>query len=193
MYLNSFKKFFPWRTVSQVFYTSNTLSVSLCRSVQIGHWYRKFRNSKQRNSTRKSCFKIPLLMKDQSCTRDCSKQTREFPQLQNIDLNLLKITLQFSLFAKPAPLSLLICFKGCMRFFVTRFLIDRCQIVTDTCQKMFQSLFGGLLNYLFHYPNINISVRPLFYLHLFNLFQLPFYQLKICSVQGRFCHSYSPN
>ena len=56
-------------------------------------------------------------MKDQSCTRDCSKQTREFPQIQNIDLNLLKITLQFSLFAKPAPLSLLICFKGCMRFF----------------------------------------------------------------------------
>ena len=164
MYLNSFKKFFPWRTVSQVFFTSNTLSVSLCRSVQIGHWYHKFRNSKQRNSTRKSCFKIPLLMKDQSCTRDCSKQTRELPQLQNIDLNLLKITLQFSLFAKPAPLSLLICFKGCMRFFVTRSLIDRCQIVTDTCQKMFQSLFGGLLNYLFHYPNINISVRPLFLL-----------------------------
>ena len=125
-------------------------------------------------------------MKDQSCTRDCSKQTREFPQLQNIDLNLLKITLQFSLFAKPAPLSLLICFKECVGFFVTRSLIDRCQIVTDTCQKMFQSLFGGLLNYLFHYPNINISVRPLFYLHLLNLFQLPFTSSKFVQFKEGF-------
>ena len=85
-YLNSLKQFVPWRTASKVCYTSNTLSVSLQKSVQSGHWYRKFRNSKQRNSTRKSYFKIPLLMKDQSCTRDCSKQTNIRALMENISL-----------------------------------------------------------------------------------------------------------
>ena len=72
--------------MSKVFYTSNTLSVSLQKSVQSGHWYRKFRDSKQRNSTRKSYIKIPLLMKDQSCTRDCSKQTSIRALMENISL-----------------------------------------------------------------------------------------------------------
>ena len=43
---------------------------------------------------------------------------------------------------------------------------------------MFQNLFGGLFNYLFHYPNKNISVRPLFNLHYLNLFQPPFTRSK---------------
>ena len=47
-------------------------------------------------------------MKDKSYTRDCTKQTSEFPQLQNIDLNLLTISFHLSLFTKPAPLWLLL-------------------------------------------------------------------------------------
>ena len=41
-------------------------------------------------------------------------------------------------------------------------------------KKKFQSLFGSLLNHLFHYTNKNISVKPLFNLHYLSLFQLPF-------------------
>ena len=46
-------------------------------------------------------------------------------------------------------------------FFLTRFLIDRCPIVTGTCKIMFQSLFGSLLNHLYRYGNENVSVKPL--------------------------------
>ena len=46
-------------------------------------------------------------------------------------------------------------------------------------KKMFQSLFGSLLNHLFHYANKNISVKPLFNLHYLSLFQLPFTRSKI--------------
>ena len=46
--------------------------------------------------------------------------------------------------------------------FVTRSLIDRCQIVTDACKKMCLSLFGSLLNHLYHYTNKIVSVKPLF-------------------------------
>ena len=59
--LNSLKQFVPWRTLN--FYTSNMLSVSLCKSVQVGHWHRKFHSSKRRNSTRKSCIKFPFWWK----------------------------------------------------------------------------------------------------------------------------------
>ena len=123
------KEVVHWKPVSEVSYALNTLSVSRCKSVQIGHWYRKFCNRKRRNSTIKSCIKIPILMKDQSYSRDCTKQTSKLSRPQNILLNLLTITFHLSLFAKPAPLLLLSLF-----FFLKRPLIDRCQIVTDTCE-----------------------------------------------------------
>ena len=58
-------------------------------------------------------------MKDQSYTRDSTKQTSKIPQLQNIDLNLLTITFHLSLFTKPAPLCLLLIFltRACGFFF----------------------------------------------------------------------------
>ena len=46
-------------------------------------------------------------------------------------------------------------------------------------KKIFQSLYGSLLNHLFHYTNKNISVKPLFNLHYLSLFQLPFTRSKI--------------
>ena len=50
---------------------------------------------------------------------------------------------------------LVLLFSKCAHalFFLTCSLIDRCQIVTDTCIIMFQSLFGSLLNKLYHYTN----------------------------------------
>ena len=45
-------------------------------------------------------------------------------------------------------------FKARICFFLTRFLIDRCQIVTDICTKNVETLFGSLLNHLFHYTKI---------------------------------------
>ena len=56
--------------------------------------------------------------------------------------------------------------------FLTRSLIDNCQIVTDTCIITFQSLFGSLLNHFYHYANENV--------------------LPHRSVYGRFCCIYSP-
>ena len=49
--------------------------------------------------------------------------------------------------------------------FLTRPLIDRCQIVTDTCIIMFQSLFGSLLNHFYHYANENVlfNLRHLYF------------------------------
>ena len=80
--------------------------------------------------------KLTLSMKDKNYTRDCTKQTSKIPQLQNIDLNLLTITFHLSLFTKPAPLwLLLIVLKRACVFFLARFLIDRCQILTDICTK----------------------------------------------------------
>ena len=45
-------------------------------------------------------------------------------------------------------------FNACLCFFLARFLIDRCQIVTDICTKNVETLFGSLLNHLFHYTKI---------------------------------------
>ena len=49
--------------------------------------------------------------------------------------------------------------------FLTRSLIDRCQIVTDTCIITFQSLFGSLLNHFYHYANENVllNLRHLYF------------------------------
>ena len=90
-------------------------------------------------------------MKDQSYSRDCTKQTSKLSKPQNILLNILTITFDLSLFAKPAPLLLLF-------FFLTRPLIDRCQIVTDTCETNVTKFgYRCLLNHPFQYRNKNIS------------------------------------
>ena len=49
--------------------------------------------------------------------------------------------------------------------FLTRSLIERCQIVTDTCIITFQSLFGSLLNHFYHYANENVlfNLRHLYF------------------------------
>ena len=102
------KKIVSWKPVSEVFYTSNTLSIALCSSLQIRHCYVNFTTDTEGIKRGKAAWKLPLSMKDKSYTRDCTKQTSEFPQLQNIDLNLLTITFHLSLFIKPAPLWLLL-------------------------------------------------------------------------------------
>ena len=70
-------------------------------------------------------------------------------------------------------------------------LIDRCQIVTDTCKIMFQSLFGSLINHLHHNANNNILVKP-FSLICITSVLTTIYSLKVCSVYGGSCHNYSP-
>ena len=71
------KEVVHWKPVSEVSYALNTLSVSRCKSVQIGHWYRKFCNRKRRNSTIKSCIKIPILMQLASFLWSIRLQTQE--------------------------------------------------------------------------------------------------------------------
>ena len=76
-------------------------------------------------------------------------------------------------------------------FFLTHSLIDRCQIVTDTCKIMFQSLFGSLLNHFYSHANENVSVRYLSLICITSI--LPtFYSLKNCSFHGGSCRIYSP-
>ena len=144
------KKFFPWKPVSEVFYTSNTLSISLCSSVQIRHCFVNFTTDNEGIEREKAAWKLSLSMKDKTYTRDCTKQTSKIPQLQNLDLNLLTITFHLNLSAKPAPLWLLWLlfdiFKVCLCFFLARFLIDRCQILTDICTK---NVWNSVLNHLF--------------------------------------------
>ena len=96
---------FRCKTVSKVFSpTTDTLSISLYKSVQFGQLCRKLHNMNRRNSTRKSRIKAPLGLvtvsfafglsvgKDKIYPCHCSKQTSKLPQLQNIYLNLGKIT-----------------------------------------------------------------------------------------------------
>ena len=48
-------------------------------------------------------------------------------------------------------------------FFLTRSLIDRCQIVTETCKNNVSKLFRNLLNHLYHNANEKCSSEvPLF-------------------------------
>lgn len=53
-------------------------------------------------------------------------------------------------------------------------LLNRCQIMTDTYNKMFQCLLGSLLNHPYQYTAKNVSMKPLFNLHylhfLYHLF-----------------------
>ena len=105
-------------------------------------------------------------MKDQSYSRDCTKQTSKLSRPQNILLNLVTITFDLSLFAKPALLLSL-------SFFL------RAQIVTDTCEtNVTKFVYRCLLNHPFQYTNKNISLKPLFNLHYLSVFQLSFTRSK---------------
>ena len=157
--------------------------------------------------------------KDHIYTRHWSNQTSKLSQLQNIHLNLLALIF-FSIYWLNRGKSLYIsCWwkwiilylrsltvfeekivvrvdelflrKVYMHLFFMCYLIDRCQIVTDTCKIMFQSLFGSLISYLHHYKNNNVLGKP------FSLISITFilttiYSLKVCSVYGGSCHNYSP-
>ena len=55
---------------------------------------------------------------------------------------------------------------------------------------MFQTLFGSLLNHLYHYASENVSVKHLSLICItFTLTTI--YSLKNCSVYGRSCRIYS--
>ena len=62
-------------------------------------------------------------MKDKSYTRDCTKQTSEFPQLQNIDLNLLTISFHLLFVYQTSTVVVVVAvvvvdfFNACMFFF----------------------------------------------------------------------------
>ena len=66
-------------------------------------------------------------------------------------------------------------------FFVTRSLIDRCQIVTDR----------SLLNHLYRDGNENVSLRHLSWICITSILTT-IHSLKNCSVHGRSCRIYSP-
>ena len=46
-------------------------------------------------------------------------------------------------------------------FFFWHAPIDRCQIVTDTCENNVSKFVGGLLNQLYHLADKSVSVKPL--------------------------------
>ena len=56
---------------------------------------------------------------------------------------------------------------------------------------MFQSLFGSLLNHLYHYANENVSAKHLSLICITSILTTIF-SLKNCSVYGRSCRIYSP-
>ena len=108
--------------------------------------------------------------------------------LSVISLIVFEENIVVTVLAKLVPLF----FKcSCAFSFLTRSLIDRCQIVTDTCIKMFQSLFGSLLNHLYHYANENVSVKLLSLICITSILTT-IYSLKNCSVYGRSCCNHSP-
>ena len=49
----------------------------------------------------------------------------------------------------------IVVLKRACAFFLTQSVIDRCQNVTDTGKKMFQSLFGSLITHLFYHKTEN--------------------------------------
>ena len=69
-----------------------------------------------------------------------------------------------SLFAKPVPLLFLFKSVHALFFFRTRSLIDRCQIVTDICKKMFQVVCKQVLflasyhEHRLHWFTLNSSI-----------------------------------
>ena len=140
------KKFFPWKPVSEVFNTSNTLSISLCSSVQIRHCFVNFTIDNEGIEREKAAWKLSLSMKDKTYTRDCTKQTSKIPRLEfTYDYFSLKFVYQTSTVVVVVAVVVDI-FKVCLCFFLARFLIDRCQILTDICTK---NVWNSALNLLF--------------------------------------------
>ena len=93
-------------------------------------------------------------------------------------------------FAKLVPLFF---FKSILAFFfLKRSLIERCQIVTDTCKNNFSKFVGSLLNHLYHYANENVSVK-LLSLICINLYFKYHLLAQNCFVYGKSCCNYSPN
>ena len=132
-----------------------------------------------------------LWRKDQIYTRLCSKQTSKLSQLKNK-----KVEFNYNYF--PAVyltvlaklLSLFFKSVHALLFFLKRSLIDGCQTVTDAF-KDFKSLFGSLLNHLYHYANENVSVKHLSLICITSILTT-IYSLKNCSVYERSCRIYSP-
>ena len=76
-------------------------------------------------------------------------------------------------------------------FFLARSLIDKCQIVTESCKNNVSKSVWKPLNHLYPYANGNVSVRHLS-LSCITSILTNIYSLKICSVYGRSCRIYSP-
>ena len=153
---------------------------------------------------RKGCIKSPcvsleciiriqfLWRKDQIYTRLCSKQTSKLSQLKNKKKwNLITITfLAVYLTVLAKLLSLFFKSVHALLFFLKRSLIDGCQTVTDAF-KDFKSLFGSLLNHLYHYANENVSVKHLSLICIISIVTT-IYLLKDFSFYRRYCRIYSP-
>ena len=81
----------------------------------------------------------------------------------------------------------LLVFKCSFAFlFLARSLIERCQIVTDTCKN---NVSKFVWNY--RYENENVSLRHLSWICITSILTT-IYSLKNCSVYGRSCRTYSP-
>ena len=106
-------------------------------------------------------------------------------------LNLITITfLAVYLTVLAKLLSLFFKSVHALLFFLKRSLIDGCQTVTDAF-KDFKSLFGSLLNHLYHYANENVSVKHLSLICIISIVTT-IYLLKDFSFYRRYCRIYSP-
>ena len=81
--------------------------------------------------------------------------------------------------------------KVYMRFFFTRSLNYRCQIMTNTHKRMFQSLSGNLFNHLYHYMKMKMFRWSLSLICITSILTI-IYSFNNCSVYGRSCSNYSP-
>ena len=81
----------------------------------------------------------------------------------------------------PCQTSSVVFLKSVLAFFfLTRSLIQRCQIVTETCKNNFSKFVGSLLNHLYHYGNENVSVTLLSLICITSILST-IYSLKIVS------------
>ena len=71
--------------------------------------------------------------------------------------------------------------KNVLVFFIMLSLLDRCQIVTNTCKNNVLKFVGSLLNHLYQYTNVNFSVKPLSLICITTILTM-IYLLKNCSL-----------
>ena len=91
----------------------------------------------------------------------------------------------------PCQTSSVVFSKVNMRFFsypLSYWQVSDCNRLEKI---MFQSLFGSLLNHLYHYVNENVSVKHLSLIYITSILTT-LYSLKNCSVYRRSCGIYSP-